>query len=181
MRPSRVLFCLAAALVLASACDPPLATTVGAPQLDLPPVLEPLPDAVAETVRKLRDIARDGTYRDMAALADATPGFRSNNADMTHKDYWYLKMRAGDWPMAQAEKLLTYRHTVAQTRQGKVYVWPWIAVLKPGEITPAAERDINRLLGEGQADVLRRGGVWPGYVLGIAEDGAWLYFISGSG
>ena len=141
------------------------------------PALVPL----LETVRKLRDIARDGTYRDMAALADATPGFRSNNADMTHKDYWYLKMRAGDWPMAQAEKLLTYRHTVAQTRQGKVYVWPWMAVLKPGEITPAAERDINRLLGDGQADALRRGGVWPGYVLGIAEDGAWLYFISGSG
>ena len=30
-------------------------------------------------------------------------------------------------------------------------------------------------------EALRRGGVWPGYVLGIAEDGTWLYFISGSG
>ncbi len=83
--------------------------------------------------------------------------------------------------MAQAEKLLTYRHTVADTGEGRVYIWPWMAVLKPTEITPAAERDIARLLGEGQSDAIRRGAPWPGYVLGIAEDGAWLYFISGSG
>ena len=72
-------------------------------------------------------------------------------------------------------------YTVANSDRGKVYIWPWMATLKPDEITPAAERDIAKLLGEGQAQVLRRGGVWPGYVLGIAEDGTWLYFVSGSG
>ena len=181
MRALHVLVCLVAPLTFAAACDAPPAPLVGAAQVELPPVLAPLPDAVAETVRKLREIARDGSYRDMATLADSTPSFRSNNAGMTHKDYWYLKMRAGDWPMAQAEKLLTYRHTVADTGEGRVYIWPWMAVLKPTEITPAAERDIARLLGEGQSEAIRRGAPWPGYVLGIAEDGAWLYFISGSG
>jgi hypothetical protein len=181
MRALRVLVCMATPLAFAVACDAPPAAPVGAAQVDLPPSLAPLPEAVVETVRKLRDIAHDGAYRDMAALADATPGFRSNNAGMTHKDYWYLKMRAGDWPMAQAEKLLTYRHTVAETPQGRVYIWPWMAVLKPADITPAAERDINRLLGDGQAEAIRGGGPWPGYVLGIAEDGTWLYFVSGSG
>jgi len=172
--------CLAA--LLASACDaPPSAEPVGAAVVDLPPLREPLPDAVAETVRKLRDIAESGTYRDMASLADATPDFRSNNAGMSHKDYWYLKMRAGDWPMAQAEKLLGYSYTVADSPQGRVFIWPWMATLKPRQITPAAARDIDRLLGDGQAEGLRRGGVWPGYVLGIAEDGSWLYFVSGSG
>ncbi|MDP3493895.1 MAG: hypothetical protein Q8R82_12335 [Hyphomonadaceae bacterium] len=166
----------------ASGCDAPPATRpIGAAEIDLPPAQEPLPEAVAETVRQLRVIAAIGTYRDMAALADATPGFRSNNAGMSHRDYWYLKMRAGDWPMAQAEKLLGYRYAVADTRQGKVFIWPWMATLKSSAISPAAERDISQLLGEGQAEVLRRGGVWPGYVLGIAEDGAWLYFVSGSG
>ena len=97
---------------------------------------------------KLKQIAASGTYRDMAALADATPGFRSNNANMTHKDYWYLKMRSGDWPMAQADKLLGYRYAVADTSVGKVYIWPWMARLKPEQITPVAERDISRLLGE---------------------------------
>lgn len=181
MRALRVLVCWMAPLSFAIACDAPARPPVGAAQVEPPPVLAPLPDAVAETVRKLREIARDGGYRDMAALADATPGFRSNNAGMTHKDYWYLKMRAGDWPMAQAEKLLTYRHTVADTGEGRVYIWPWMAVLKPAEITPAAERDIDRLLGDGQSDAIRRGAPWPGYVLGIAEDGTWLYFVSGSG
>ncbi len=177
-------FCilLAVTLLAVSGCDaPPEARAIGAAEVDLPPAPPPLPEAVAETVRKLREIAESGTYRDMAKLADATPGFRSNNARMSHRDYWYLKMRAGDWPMAQAGKLLDYRYAVAETPGGKVFIWPWTATLKPSAITPAAERDIALLLGDGQVEALRRGGVWPGYVLGIAEDGAWLYFISGSG
>jgi hypothetical protein len=100
---------------------------------------------------------------------------------MTHSEYWYLKMRTGDWPMAQAAKLLTYRFTVASTGQGKVYIWPWMATLKPEEITPAAAQEIDRLLGKGQAALLGAGAIWPGYVLGIREDGRWLYFVSGSG
>lgn len=179
-RTSFVAVCLAG--LAASACDaPPSEGPVGAAMVDAPVHADPLPDAVAATVQQLREIAATGSYRDMARLADATPGFRSNNGGMSHQDYWYLKMRAGDWPMAQAEKLLTYRYTVANSDRGKIYIWPWMATLKPAEITPAAERDIAKLLGEGQAQVLRRGGVWPGYVLGIAEDGTWLYFVSGSG
>jgi len=166
----------------AVACDaPPSAEPIGAAIVDLPPIREPLPEAVEQTVEKLREIGAHGSYRDMARLADKTQGFRSNSGSMSHKDYWYLKMRAGDWPMAQVEKLLGYAYTVADTEHGKVFVWPWVAALKPYEITPAAERDIATLLGEGQAEALRRGRPWPGYVLGIAEDGTWLYFVSGSG
>jgi hypothetical protein len=168
--------------VLLAACEPPPSHgTAGAAVVAPPPAVEPLPEAVAATVQKLKDIAATGSYRDLARLAGETPGFRSNNAGMSHQDYWYLKMRAGDWPMAQADKLFAYRYAVARSRGGKVYVWPWMALLKPDEITPAAAREIDRLLGEGQAEALRKGGVWPGYVLGIAEDGAWLYFVSGSG
>lgn len=175
-----MLACVAA--LLASACDaPPSQGPVGAAVVAPPPTTAPLPAPVAATVAQLRQLAANGTYRDMAALANATPGFRSNNAGMSHQDYWYLKMRAGDWPMAQAEKLLAYNFAVKDTNRGKVYIWPWMAVLAPEEITPAAERDIERLLGKGQAKALRDGAIWPGYVLGIAEDGTWLYFVSGSG
>ena len=83
--------------------------------------------------------------------------------------------------MSQVGKLLSYRFTVADSDQGKIYIWPWMAMLKPDEITPAAAREIDRLLGAGQADALRGGAIWPGYVLGIREDGQWLYFVSGSG
>jgi hypothetical protein len=180
LRGSFVIVCLAA--LLAAACDaPPPPDPVGAAVVEPPPPRDPLPEAVAATVHKLREIARHGAYRDMATLAEATPDFRSNNAGMSHKDYWYLKMRAGDWPMAQAQKLLDYRFAIADGPQGKVYIWPWMAKLKPEEITPSAARDIDRLLGDGQAELLRKGAIWPGYVLGIAEDGAWLYFVSGTG
>ncbi|RYY99443.1 MAG: hypothetical protein EON61_18350 [Alphaproteobacteria bacterium] len=166
----------------AAACDPPpSAGPVGAAVVDLPPGREPLPEAVEATVAKLREIGVRGSYRDMAKFADATPGFRSNNGAMSHKDYWYLKMRTGDWPMAQVEKLLGYSYSAADTERGKVFIWPWVAALKPDEITPVAERDIDALLGAGQVQGLRRGRPWPGYVLGIAEDGTWLYFVSGSG
>ncbi len=179
-RGSLVVACLAA--LLASACEPPPSSRpVGAAIVPPPPTTAPLPAPVAATVAQLRQIAANGTYRDMAALANATPGFRSNNAGMNHQDYWYLKMRAGDWPMAQAEKLLTYNFAVRDSARGKIYIWPWMATLAPEAIDANAERDIARLLGAGQAKALREGAIWPGYVLGIAEDGTWLYFVSGSG
>lgn len=165
-----------------TACDPPPGSgPVGAAVVDAPQKREPLSDAVQKTVAELQRIARDGTYRDLARLADQTPDFRSNNAGMTHADYWYLKMRTGDWPMAQAAKLLDYKFTIASSDQGKVYIWPWMATLKPEEITPAAAQEIDGLLGKGQAAQLKTGAIWPGYVLGIREDGRWLYFVSGSG
>jgi hypothetical protein len=171
-----------AALAL-PACDPPPdARPVGAAMVEPAAAQrEALPPEVAKTVDELRRIAREGSYRDLAKLADQTPDFRSNNAGMTHSEYWYLKLRTGDWPMAQVGNLLSYRFTISDSSQGKIYIWPWMAILKPEEITPAAAREIDRLLGEGQADALRGGAIWPGYVLGIREDGTWLYFISGSG
>jgi hypothetical protein len=179
MRATAIIFMACMAL---GACDPPPdAGPVGAAKVDAPIRHEPMPDPVAATVAELESIAKDGTYRDMARLADRTPGFRSNNAGMSHSEYWYLKMRTGDWPMAQVGKVLGYRFTVADSDQGKIYIWPWMARLKPEEITPAAAREIDRLLGAGQADALRGGAIWPGYVLGIREDGVWLYFVSGSG
>ena len=165
-----------------AACDAPAAPPpVGAAVVAERPIEEPLPDAVTATVARLRDVAATGSYRDLARMAAETPDFRSNAAGMTHQEYWYLKLRTGDWPMAQVERVLAYRSGVTQTARGKVYVWPWLAALSPDEITPAAAREIDRLLGEGQADALRKGEVWPGYVLGIAEDGTWLYFVSGTG
>jgi hypothetical protein len=180
----RLVRSILAGLTLASlaACDPPPGSgPVGAAEVEAPRPRDPMPDAVAATVAELQRIAKDGTYRDMARLANQTPGFRSNNAGMTHQDYWYLKMRTGDWPMAQAAKVLSYRFTIADSDQGKIYIWPYMAMLKPAEITAAAERDIDTLLGEGQAEAQRSGAIWPGYVLGIREDGLWLYFVSGSG
>lgn len=164
------------------ACDAPSpAQPVGAAVVAAPRIEEPLPEAVAATVARLREVAATGSYRDLARMAAETPDFRSNAGGMSHQDYWYLKLRTGDWPMAQVERVLSHRHAVNETARGKVYVWPWLATLSGEGITPAAGREIDQMFGEGQADALRRGEIWPGYVLGIAEDGTWLYFVSGSG
>lgn len=170
-----------AALVLA-ACDPPPETAVDeTSQIETAAVSAPLPPAVDATVKTLLKLAEEGGYRDMAKLADQTPGFRSNNAGMSHKDYWYLKLRAGDWPMAHMQKVLEQDHAVVEAAEGHVYIWPALALVPLDQITPAKAREIDALLGPGQADAVRSGTPWPGYVLGIAEDGTWLYFVSGAG
>jgi hypothetical protein len=170
------------AACLASACDAPESSKpVGAAVVEPEMETDPLPAPVAATVRLLKQIGAESGYREMARLADATPSFRSNNGGMSHADYWYLKTRTGDWPGVQMLKLFAYRHAIEDSPQGQIYIWPYMATLKPGEITPADARQIDQLLGRGQADALRAGEIWPGYVLGIREDGLWLYFLSGSG
>jgi hypothetical protein len=165
-----------------AACDAPKdSTPAGAAVVEAPARADPMPAPVAATVKRLHEIAAQGSYRDLAKLAEAAPDFRSNNAGLSHTEFWNLKMRTGDFPMAHVEKLLSYNFTVEPSSQGKIYIWPWMATLKREEITPLAAREIDRLLGEGQADALRKGAIWPGYVLGIREDGLWLYFLSGSG
>jgi hypothetical protein len=165
-----------------AACDPPETAARENPSaVDASPAREALPDAVAATVRRLRQIAQTGGYRELADLASETPDFRSNNASLSHREYWSLKERTGDFPAEQVERVLAYPHALVDSPRGRIYIWPALAMLKPEGITPGAARDIDRLLGEGQADELRRGAIWPGYVLGIGEDGQWLYFVSGSG
>jgi hypothetical protein len=173
---------LVVAMLALGACDPPNDATVkGAAVVEPPPKVEPLPPPVAATVKRLHEIADAGSYRDLARLAEQAPDFRSNNAGFSHAEYWSLKMRTGDFPMAHVQQLLGYRHTIAASAQGRIYIWPWMATLKPDEITPEAALDIERLLGAGQVEALRAGAIWPGYILGIREDGLWLYFLSGSG
>jgi hypothetical protein len=164
-----------------AACDPPetpAAETASQDEASL--AAGELPDAVARTVRRLKDIAENGGYRDLARLAGETPDFRSNNAGLSDREYWSLKERTGDFPAEQVGRVLSYPFAVTDSPEGKIYIWPALAMLKPDGITPAEARDIDRLLGAGQADALRRGAVWPGYVLGIRQDGQWLYFMSGS-
>ena len=164
-----------------AACDPPATPATEAAASSEAREAGTLPDAVARTVRRLKDIAESGGYRELAQLASESPDFRSNGAGLSDREYWSLKERTGDFPAEQVGRVLAYPFTVVQTPRGKVYIWPALATLKASEITPAEARDIDRLLGEGQANELRKGATWPGYVLGIREDGQWLYFVSGSG
>ncbi len=139
------------------------------------------PPAVSARIEQLRAIASTGSYRDMARLAEQTPGFRSNDAGWRHAEYWRLKLRAGDWPMAQMQRVLSYPAARVR-RDGRIfYVWPYMAELSPRMLTRTAARDIEDLLGPGQAAAIAGGAPWPGYVLGVGEDGTWLFFVSGAG
>lgn len=139
-----------------------------------------LPKPVRDTISELTEIAHTGSTWDMARQARATPGFRSNTGGLEHADYWYLKYRSGDWPMEHLKRVLAYPPAVEESAGGLVYVWPYMATLRPSEMTAKARRDARELLGEFTAEQVATGASWPGYRLGVADDGAWLYFYSGA-
>jgi hypothetical protein len=170
------------AALMCAACDPPPVIETAqdvAVRGEAAPV--ELPQAVAATREQLLIMAESGETWQMAQLAAQTPGFVSNTGGMGHREYWYLKYRTGDWPMAQMGRVLAWPHAVEETPSGRVFVWPYMAKLSPGEIGPGAARDINALAGEGAVDAMRAGAPWPGYSLGVREDGVWLFFVSGAG
>lgn len=139
-----------------------------------------LPPAVVDTVRKLSEIAEYGSPWDMARMARATPGFRSNSGELDHADYWYLKYRTGDWPMEHLGRVLAFEPATEEIDGEIVYVWPYMANVKPSAITPKVRRDSEELLGIEAARRFAVGAPWPGYRLGISADGTWRYFYTGA-
>jgi hypothetical protein len=164
----------------AVACDPPPQAAPAA-AVATPPAPAPLPRPVLDRVAQLRALAEQGDYRGLARLADTQPGFRSNDGGIAHRDYWRLKASAGDDPTRHLAQLLEQPPAVIDGAEGRSYVWPALAVLRPAEVTPEIEGRIDRMLGAGQGAAFREGAPWSGYTLAIREDGAWLWFTNGNG
>ncbi len=166
-------------------CNPPPASeaseAVAAANVAAPPTKQRLPAPVRAKVDQLKEIAGQGDYRGLAKLAAVQPDFRSNQAGMTPRDYWRLKASAGDDPTRQLVRLLSSSPAVVEGVAGRSYVWPALATLRPAEVTPAIEAEIDALLGAGQGASFARGAPWSGYSLAIREDGAWLWFTAGAG
>ncbi len=172
-----------ALLALLGACGPGPVSQRVVVQND--PVAAPaapieLPAAVAATVNDLTEIAKDGSTWDMARLARATPGFRSNAGELDHADYWYLKYRTGDWPMEHLGRVLAYAPAVTELDGQLIYVWPYMANVAPNAMTPKVRRDAELILGAEGAQRFAAGAGWPGYRLGISADGTWRYFYTGA-
>lgn len=139
-----------------------------------------LPAPVVEAVAQLTEIAESGSPWDMARLARRTPGFYSNAGGLEHAEYWYLKYRSGDWPMEHLSRVLDYEPALIDGEAGQVYVWPYMATLAPTDMSAKTLRDVEDLLGPQAVDQIAAGSVWPGYRLGVAPDGTWLYFYTGA-
>jgi hypothetical protein len=172
-----------AGVALAVACGepaPPPAAEVAAIPVERALSLEALTPEARAMRDRLLAIAEAGDYRDMAALAALRPDFRSNAGGVPHRDYWYLKYRTGDWPMAHLGRALAFPPAIVETEAGRVFVWPYMAALESHELTVAAERDVVSAAGGEAARAMRRGAPYPGYSLAISAAGEWLYFISGA-
>lgn len=169
------------AVCCAAGCDRPGGGDTATASVIVPAAPAVLPDAVQAMVNQLAIVATQRDWRAMARLAAAHANFRSNDGGMSARDYWRLKVSAGDDPTVQLGRLLIGSPAVVGSGPNRVYVWPALAALKPAAVTPQVERRIDALLGAGKGAAFKRGVPWPGYSLGIRADGAWLWFITGEG
>jgi hypothetical protein len=173
---------LASLLALAAAaCDAPPVAIATAAIAETPPSSPQMPGPVRAMVDQLKQLADEGDYRGLAKLADRQPGFRSNDGGMATRDYWRLKVSAGDDPTRQLARLLAEPPAVVDGADGRRYVWPALSTLRPADVTPVIAERIDDLLGAGQGAAFRAGWAWSGYSLAIREDGVWLWFINGNG
>ena len=175
------LFVCVAGLGLAGCNPPPASEAPAGASLPPTPASPRLPAPVRALVDQLKDMAGRGDYRGLAKLAAAQPDFRSNDGGMTPRDYWRLKVSAGDDPSKQLVQLLREPPAIVDGVAGRSYVWPALATLRPADVTPTIAGQIDRLLGAGQGASFQRGAPWSGYSLAIREDGAWLWFTAGAG
>lgn len=57
-----------------------------------------------------------------------------------------------------------------------LYVWPYLAELKPADLTPAQQVDLLRLVTPAEAKAMQAGGKWLWWRLAIGADGTWHMF-----
>lgn len=57
-----------------------------------------------------------------------------------------------------------------------LYVWPYLAELKPAELTAAQQVDLLRLVSPEQANAMTAAGKWLWWRLAIGADGTWHIF-----
>lgn len=57
-----------------------------------------------------------------------------------------------------------------------VYVWPALAELPPGQLTPGQQVELYRMVGAEEAEAILKSGKWTWYRLAIGADGTWHTF-----
>lgn len=61
----------------------------------------------------------------------------------------------------------------------EMYIWPYLAEMSLGKLTPAQQIDLYRLVTPEQAKAMKLFGGYIHYRLGIGRDGTWHYFVAG--
>ncbi len=146
--------------------------------------LSALPEPVKKMRERILEAARSGNIDAMHPIVEMnelkpTVSFGGANDPVA---YW--KQTSGDGQgreiMAIMIEILQmpFVRTAAGT-SNEMYVWPYLALLKPDKLTPAQQVDLYRLISPDEAKTMKEFGGYIHYRLGISPDGTWHFFVAG--
>jgi len=178
---------LVCALLCFFVAGPPLALQSRAAKSSPPQVLTDL-SALPESVKIMRDrileAARSGDIEALHPVLEMNELKPTVSFGGASDPVAYWKQTSGDGHgreiMAIMSEILEmpFTRTDAGT-SNEMYVWPYLAVLPPGKLTPAQQVDLYRLMSPEEAKTMKEAGDYIHYRLGIGRDGTWHYFVAG--
>jgi len=146
--------------------------------------LSALPEPVKKMRERILEAARSGNIDAMHPIVEMnelkpTVSFGGANDPVA---YW--KQTSGD---GQGREIMAIMIEILQmpfvrTATGtsnEMYVWPYLALLKPDKLTPAQQVDLYRLISPDEAKTMKEFGGYIHYRLGISPDGTWHFFVAG--
>jgi hypothetical protein len=176
------------------AAAPAAAQPAGRTQPPKPPEISRDVEALPAEVRRMRalilDAARSGdaeALRRPIERNEVPPSFGreaqpSARGPATADDLIRLfRQRSGDGEgretMGQIVNLLAVGYARIAAGPGReLFLWPYIAALDPRLLTPEQEVDAYRILHAGAVREWREKGRYPGWRLGVGQDGTWHFF-----
>ena len=146
-----------------------------------------LPVAVRETRSRILDLARKGDLQALRPLIGAGDQATQLSLDTLETDpIEFLLAASGDEAGHEVlailiEVLEAGFVRIEDAEDGVLYVWPYFAAYPVDRLTPPMRVELFRLLTGGDFEEMQEFGAYVFYRVGISEDGAWRFFLSGDG
>ncbi|MEZ5774685.1 MAG: hypothetical protein R3D33_08300 [Hyphomicrobiaceae bacterium] len=145
-----------------------------------------LPEAVAEMREAILEAARSGdleALRIPIEMNEIPPVIGPPDAGRDPLLWWRKVSADGEGREVMAALTLIleagYAH-VDPDGPREMYVWPYLAAVPLGELTPRQSIDLHRIAKGAEAEAMTASGVYSGWRLGIGADGVWHYMETGS-
>ncbi|HEY1543970.1 MAG TPA: hypothetical protein VGG01_16290 [Xanthobacteraceae bacterium] len=144
-----------------------------------------LPPAVARMRERILAAARTGELEAVVAVmrSNGNMPIFSLNAERDPLTYWRR-----DYPESGGVEILAILADILETGfvhvdQGtpeEKYVWPYFARVPLKTLTPAQKVDLFRIVTGGDYKDMLDTGAYNFYRIGIGQDGAWRFFVTGN-
>lgn len=175
------------ALAAAVVCWAPVPEDASAQRSKTPEIhtdLSVLPERVRNTRTVILEAARGGDIEEMRPVLEMNelpPTVSFGGADDPIR-FWKEASDDGKGLEILAALVEVLEMPFARTNAGtpeEMYIWPYLAQVQPGDLTPAQKVDLFQLVSPKSAEEMKEYGGYTYYRLGIGRDGTWHFFVAG--